>query len=161
MTNINQRIQYLIEKLNLKKIQFAETLNITPSYVTRLIDGKGQPSTRLIEDIARKFHINEKWLRNGEGEMFAPQEIEDYLNNPDLDPIDKAILKAYINAPSELRVYIKNKIMEIASLQEQQEPRIVEEPKIDLTRPDGLSDSEWDMIVKKRTAEVGQKKAAS
>ena len=137
MKPINERIEFLIKKLGLKKVQFAETLNITPSYVTRLIAGKGQPSPRLIEDMARKFHVREEWLREGKGEMFAPQDETTLLDDDTLDDMDKAILKAYIAAPKELRAYLKEKIMELAKVAAAQSPAVespapVEEDNVDV-----------------------------
>lgn len=67
--SIGDRISKIIDKENLKKVEFAKSVNIDQSYVTRLIKGKGSPSDRLIKDICVKFSISEKWLRSGEGDM--------------------------------------------------------------------------------------------
>lgn len=78
-TTIGDRISLIIERNDLKKVQFAKKLNIDQSYVSRLIKGKGDPSDRLIEDICEKFNVNENWLRSGEGEMKS--ETDDSILN--------------------------------------------------------------------------------
>ena len=54
----------------MKKVRFAERINIDQSYVTQLTSGKRNPSDRTISDICREFNVREEWLRNGSGEMF-------------------------------------------------------------------------------------------
>lgn len=70
MNGIGKRIGKLIEALGIKKVQFAQRLNIDQSYVTQLTSGKRNPSDRTIVSICREFNVREEWLRNGNGEMF-------------------------------------------------------------------------------------------
>ena len=67
---IGYRIVLLIDALGMKKVRFAERINIDQSYVTQLTSGKRNPSDRTISDICREFNVREEWLRNGSGEMF-------------------------------------------------------------------------------------------
>ncbi len=67
---IGYRIGVLIEALGIKKVRFAERINIDQSYVTQLTNGKRNPSDRTISDICREFNVREEWLRTGTGEMF-------------------------------------------------------------------------------------------
>lgn len=67
---IGYRIGLLIDALGMKKVRFAERINIDQSYVTQLTSGKRNPSDRTISDICREFNVREEWLRNGSGEMF-------------------------------------------------------------------------------------------
>lgn len=66
MERMGERISLLIEKLGITKTAFADKLNITQPYVSKLLKN-GKPSDRLIEDICEKFNVNEDWLRNGSG----------------------------------------------------------------------------------------------
>lgn len=68
--NIGSRIGQLIEALDMKKVRFAERIKVDQSYITQLTNGKRNPSDRTIADICREFNVREKWLRNGNGEMF-------------------------------------------------------------------------------------------
>lgn len=70
MKEIGIRIKDVIETKSISKTDFANTLNISQAYVSKIINKGSVPSARLIEDICEKFHVNEDWLRNGNGEMF-------------------------------------------------------------------------------------------
>lgn len=76
MDDIGQRIDTLIQTLNVRKSAFATRINVTPSLITRIVQGKTMPSDRTIIDICREFRVNEQWLRTGEGEMFRPMSRE-------------------------------------------------------------------------------------
>ena len=68
---MKDRINYLIEKLDITKTKFAERLNISQAFVTQICSGAREPSDRTITDICREFGVNEVWLRTGEGEPFS------------------------------------------------------------------------------------------
>lgn len=71
MAEINSRIEKCIKSSGLTKTAFAERINVSQQYISKLVR-EGTPSDRTLADIAREFNINETWLRSGEGEMFAP-----------------------------------------------------------------------------------------
>lgn len=79
MDGIGERISLIIEKRNLKKVQFANAINVDQSYVSQLAAGKRNPSDRTIADICREFGVSELWLRTGEGEMFIDLGEEEEL----------------------------------------------------------------------------------
>ena len=64
ISTIQERIALLIDESGMTKTAFAQKLNITQPYVSKLLKN-GNPSDRLIEDICEKFEVNEDWLRNG------------------------------------------------------------------------------------------------
>ena len=70
MNHLNERINYLIKSLGMKKTAFAEKLNVSQAFVSQLCSGVKQPSERTIQDICTKFNVNENWLRTGKGEIF-------------------------------------------------------------------------------------------
>ena len=84
MSNINDRIAMCIEKIGLTKTAFAEKLNVSQQYISKLTKN-GTPSDRTIIDICREFGISEIWLRTGEGEMFEKlsrdDEIADFIGD--------------------------------------------------------------------------------
>lgn len=71
MNSMSERIEQLIDALGITKAKFSETLNISPSYVSRMINKGATPSPRLIEDICEKFGASKEWLETGEGDMFV------------------------------------------------------------------------------------------
>ncbi len=68
---MNERIQKLIDSLNIKKAEFAKRLNLSQPFVSELCSGIKSPSDRTIADICREFNVSERWLRTGEGDMFV------------------------------------------------------------------------------------------
>lgn len=67
---MKDRINFIIEKLNISKSKFAERLNISQAFVSQICSGAREPSDRTITDICREFGVNEVWLRTGEKEPF-------------------------------------------------------------------------------------------
>lgn len=70
MSEINTRIAAVIQASGLTKTAFAERLNVSQSFISRLAIGASVPSDRTIVDICREFGVSEQWLRTGQGEMF-------------------------------------------------------------------------------------------
>lgn len=79
MEGINERISQVIEQTGMTQTAFAEKLNITQAYVSKLSIGAKNPSDRTITDICREFDVNEVWLRTGEGEMFIRKSRTDEI----------------------------------------------------------------------------------
>lgn len=76
---ISERIAELIDMLGIKKVDFAEKLNVTQAYISKITNKGATPSDRLIEDICEKFNVNESWLRDGTGEMFQKLERKEEI----------------------------------------------------------------------------------
>lgn len=79
MEGINERIAKVIDKTGMTKTAFAEKLNISQAYVSKLSIGGKAPSDRTISDICREFDVNETWLRTGQGEMFITKTRTDEI----------------------------------------------------------------------------------
>lgn len=81
METIATRLSYMIEELELSKIEFGRRIGVSSSYVSQMCQGDKTPSDRLIKSICQEFDINIEWLRTGEGEMKreTPRTIVDEL----------------------------------------------------------------------------------
>lgn len=77
---LNERICYIIETKNIKKVDFAKRLNISQPFVSELCSGAKAPSDRTITDICREFDVRESWLRTGEGEPFVEKSREENIS---------------------------------------------------------------------------------
>ena len=80
MSELNERIKEVIKAKGMKKIAFAERLNVSQAFVSQLCSGASQPSDRTISDICREFNVSEEWLRTGEGEMFVQRSRDEELS---------------------------------------------------------------------------------
>ena len=76
---MQERINFLIQKLNISKTKFAERLNISPAFVSQMCSGVREPSDRTIQDICREFGCDEVWLRTGEGEPFRQETRQEQI----------------------------------------------------------------------------------
>ena len=81
MSTINERVQMLLDTLNLSKAKFAEPLHISGSFVSMVCSGTKNPSDRTIQDSCRVYGVDELWLRDGVGEMFRPRTREDEITS--------------------------------------------------------------------------------
>lgn len=101
MEAINDRIAWCVKDSKLTKTAFAEKINVSQSFISRLVSGEKVPSDRTIADICREFNISELWLRTGEGEPHIQKdedeeflEVMEQIHMSD-DDLIKRIIKAY------------------------------------------------------------------
>lgn len=78
MKEMMDRIKELRKTLRLSQSEFAKALKLTRNSITMIETGKRGISDRTISDICREFEVNEEWLRNGTGEMFADKSNDIY-----------------------------------------------------------------------------------
>lgn len=101
METINDRIAWCVKDSKLTKTAFAERINVSQSFISRLVSGEKAPSDRTIADICREFNISEVWIRTGEGEPHIQRDkdeeferVMEQINVSD-DDLIKRIIKAY------------------------------------------------------------------
>lgn len=75
MGTINERISEVVEKSGLTKTAFAQKINVSQQYVSKLVNN-GVPSERTLSDICRVFNVDPFWLETGEGEMFRAESAD-------------------------------------------------------------------------------------
>ena len=78
MGTINERISEVVEKSGLTKTAFAQKINVSQQYVSKLVNN-GVPSERTLADICRVFNVDPVWLETGEGEMFRTESVDSEL----------------------------------------------------------------------------------
>lgn len=116
MESINNRIAWCVKDSGLTKTDFAARINISQSFISRLVSGEKLPSDRTIADICREFNISEVWLRTGEGEPHMERdkdeeflEIMEKTNISD-DDLIKRIIKAYCFLDDDEKAAVKKMI---------------------------------------------------
>jgi len=78
---LNERIKKLRKALGLTQQEFSERLNIGRGTLANYEVGRNEPIDAVVALIVREFHVNETWLRTGEGEMFIPRSRHDEITN--------------------------------------------------------------------------------
>ena len=72
MSSLSIRLKMAMRARQITQVNLAEKIRITQAALSHLIGGDRNPSDRTVRDICAALHINEAWLRTGEG----PMEIE-------------------------------------------------------------------------------------
>jgi transcriptional regulator with XRE-family HTH domain len=70
-TTVNRRIKQVREALNLSQMKFSKVISLSSGYLAGVEVEKRKVNDRIVKLICASFSVNEKWLRNGEGEMFS------------------------------------------------------------------------------------------
>ena len=96
---INQRIRELRNKLNLSQTEFAKKLGITQKAISKIEQFESNVSNRTFWQICKEFGVNEKWLRNGEGEVRVSSNesiIDEVARHFDLGEESRNLLKMFL-----------------------------------------------------------------
>ena len=119
---IAERIMLIIEDKNINMSQFAELLNVTPAYISKIKKyPETVPSDRILADICRLFHVNDVWLKTGEGKMYSPQtrsveiaEMTAQLFNADGNDIRYQLMRRISQMSPEQVKIVKDLVLELA-----------------------------------------------
>lgn len=79
MRPIKDRIKTLRKALGLTQQEFADKIGIKRGAVANYELGRNEPIDAVLSLICREFHVDEHWLRTGEGEMFVRMSLEEEL----------------------------------------------------------------------------------
>lgn len=69
---IGERVKTLRKELGLTLEKFANPIGIHRGSLSAIENDKSGVSDRTLLAICREYGVSEKWLRDGEGEMFVP-----------------------------------------------------------------------------------------
>lgn len=65
--------------IDLSQEAFGKRLGVTGTAISRIESGNRGASDQIALAICREFHVNETWLRTGQGEMFVETAKEDKI----------------------------------------------------------------------------------
>lgn len=95
---MNERIKLVRKNANLTLEKFGKRIGITAASCSTIESGKTNPSNQTILAICREFHINEKWLRTGEGEI--------EIINDEREKLQRFFADVLATAPDERSAFI-------------------------------------------------------
>lgn len=84
---MNKRLKKLRKALDLTQQEFADKIGIKRNSFANYETGRNTPIDAIIVSICREFNVNEKWLRDGIGDMFLPAD-----RNTDIAKLTKQLL---------------------------------------------------------------------
>lgn len=76
---LKDRIRKIRKELKLTQQEFASRIGTSQNVLANYETGRRNPSASVINNICKTFHINEIWLRTGEGERFLLADTESQL----------------------------------------------------------------------------------
>lgn len=76
---MNERIKKIRNSLGMTQQEFADRIKVKRNTVATYEMGRSTPSDSAIALICKEFDVNEKWLRDGIGEMFKPVSKNDLI----------------------------------------------------------------------------------
>lgn len=102
MKTENERIKEVRKALGLTQEKFGEKIGMKKNSLSNAESGINSVSNQLRIAVCREYHVNENWLRTGEGEMFEDrtpdQAIVDFaadLVNVEDDAFKKRLISAF------------------------------------------------------------------
>lgn len=82
---MKNRIKSLRKNLNMNQTDFGSRIGLKQTTIAGYETGSREPNDAVILSICKEFNVNEKWLRNGTGEMFnkrtKDQKIADFIGD--------------------------------------------------------------------------------
>lgn len=115
---MNERVKKLRKTLDLTQQAFADKLGVKRNTVGQWECGINAITDQIVFSICREFGVNEEWLRNGTGDMFVPEavdEVDALVTKYGLSDADRILIEKYINAKSDTRNAIVNFIRDVSA----------------------------------------------
>lgn len=115
---MNERIKELRKTLGLTLEKFGGRLGVGKTAISAIENGRRGVTEQMTLSICREYHVNEQWLRTGEGEMFHQSEtfsLDDFVRQNDASDLELEILKAYFSLDKDIRTKVVDHFKEALS----------------------------------------------
>lgn len=117
---MNDRVKELRKSLGLSGEEFGIKLGLKKAAISKIETGTTGVTEQTIKSICREYHVNEHWLRSGEGEMFIQvsrdEEIAAFIGGI-LSEEDDTFKKRFISMLAKLDVkeweFLEKKAMDL------------------------------------------------
>lgn len=99
MYTTNTRIKKMRKALDLTQAEFASRIGVKRNTIATYEIGRNVPLDAVVASICREFHVNEEWLRTGNGEMFQPEphdELDAIIERHSLPREVRSMLERFI-----------------------------------------------------------------
>jgi transcriptional regulator with XRE-family HTH domain len=99
--SLNQRIVEIRKALGYTQKKFAESLELSTSFLGGLESNHRKVNDRLIKMLSLAYGVSENWLRTGEGDMFSTEKdpkLERIIQNFNkMDPLLQDYVMKYLD----------------------------------------------------------------
>jgi transcriptional regulator with XRE-family HTH domain len=104
---MNQRIRQIRNVLKLTQANFAAVISVSKGYIADLEIGARMVNDRIVKLVCASFNVNDRWFRDGEGEMFTEDPAEGFTK----------LLGLYRELSPEYQQFIMNQITQLLDIQ--------------------------------------------
>lgn len=116
---MNVRLKKIREYHDLSQQEFASKIALSRGYLANIEIGKQELNDRLIKLICQEFHVNEEWLRTGNGEMFVEDKYSFAhtiaLHFDKFTEFDRILITTYMQLSQEERDHFEHFFYKVCS----------------------------------------------
>lgn len=118
MTNLPNRIQLIISENHFKQKDFAKSINVSESYISKLLKGKCGISNSTAMLIEERYGYSAKWIidgvgskKNGKmnGKELTPMQREIISDIKKMNKTELIVMKAFLSSLHEYRKVLDSK----------------------------------------------------
>lgn len=107
---LHERIRFLRKNtLKMSQTEFAEKLGVTRTVIKNIelnILARPDQKLSLLKLMCKEFNVNEKWLLDGEGEMFVQTDefdLNEYMKSRGATDLEMELMRAYFDLDENIR----------------------------------------------------------
>ena len=122
---MGERLKAVRKELGLTQAAFAEQIGLKPTAILMYEKGSRKITEQSLALMRQKFHINEAWLRTGEGDMLAASAdniFDEFAQHYALTPEEKATARFLLRLSKDERAailhYLKTWAKEITAAED-------------------------------------------
>lgn len=108
---IGERIKEVRKSSGLTQADFGKQVKISGASVSMIENGINTPSDQTITLICSRFNVSEAWLRTGEGEMYAPDVLDDIIKEQGLEGEAAELTKRFARVFASLRPETQHELL--------------------------------------------------
>lgn len=79
VADTQDRIKEIRRRFNLTQQELADRICVKRGAIANYEIGRNEPSDSVVSLICREFHVNEQWLRTGEGSMIESMDVDNEI----------------------------------------------------------------------------------
>lgn len=113
---MDQRIKEIRKHIGCTQAEFAKKLGVPRDSIASYESGRRMPSAAMLALICKEFHVNERWLRMGEGEMFVSDtrsKLDDLAAAHGLGPEQRILIEKFIMLKPEAQQAVLDYITDV------------------------------------------------
>lgn len=121
---MKERLKQIRKQLKMTQSDFSNALGVTRTAYAKYENGLVTPSDTFIQLLCSKFHINEEWLRTGNGSPDSPSDsslLDEVAQQYKLSPEQKEMVEIIMSFPDDVRQKLATALLAICREMAKQE----------------------------------------